>query len=270
MASETVKVPLSQGGQPQGNAEGEGKGKAGEEVVTQDQGKPEGVVEGKPEGEENKEAVNAAAELSKKPEEAPKTDAQLQAEQATGFDLTPFSDEFTTTGKLSDESYKKLEEKGFTRGTVDTYIAGVQAQVERRNNALASTVGGVDNYNAIIKWGAGVLTEAEKVQAVKLLSGSDEAAATTYLAGLNARFVKEVGKDPSKRSGGGGSSASDVFASRAEQMKAMRDPRYHTDPKYRAEVTEKSIRSFSSKKAKKRSKTVARNSTRRARAKGKR
>ena len=271
MAIETVKVAI-----------GSATAKAGEgeeaEVVKKEgvAGESEAEVEGG-KAKEGEAALDPKA-LTEKPKEgeagAVKTEEQLEVEKAVGFDLTPFSEEYATNGKLSDESYAAIEAKGFTRATVDTYIAGLQAQVDARNTALASVVGGPENYNAVIKWGVGALTEAEKQEAVKVLSGKDQSAAQTFLMGLNARFEKENGRAAKKTSGGGEPAGEALFKSRAEQAAAMRDPRYTNDRKYRDEVMKKSIRSFGAKTAKKRTKRTAqkaaRKTTHRARAKGKR
>jgi hypothetical protein len=220
-------------------------------------------------------------ELTKPPEPAlgtTKTEEQTNAEAATGLDLTPFAQEFNANGKLSDESYKALEAKGFSRHVADTYIAGVQAQVTARLTTLSEAVGGVDNYNAILNWGKTGLSEGEKAEAVKMLSGGSPDAAKTYLAGLNARFVAANGKVPGKMAGGGAAPSEDVFNSRAEQAKAMKDPRYKTDAAFRQTVIEKSVRSFS-KGSRARVKAPAKSAasrrrtstnTRRAHAKGKR
>ncbi|SKA17703.1 Phage T7 capsid assembly protein [Enhydrobacter aerosaccus] len=233
-----------------------------------------GAAPGAPsDGDKGQAAPANPSELTK-PEEKPlgntKTEEQLRAEKVTGRDLTKFAEEFQANGKLSDESYKALEEGGFNREVVDTYIRGVQADVTTRLTNLAETVGGVENYNAILNWGKTALTDTEKAEAVKMLSGSSPETAKTYLIGLQARFTKENGAAPTRTAGGGGAPAADVFTSRAEQAKAMRDPRYKTDAKYREEVTQKSIRSFSVKGSQRRTKKAAPQSSRRARSKGKR
>ena len=43
------------------------------------------------------------------------------------FDMTALAEEFQKDGKLSEESYKELEESGFSRELVDTYIRGIQS-----------------------------------------------------------------------------------------------------------------------------------------------
>ncbi|HEY0883549.1 MAG TPA: hypothetical protein VGD87_18580 [Archangium sp.] len=215
--------------------------------------------EGEAEGAEGTEGFKPTGEKSAE---------QVQAEKAVGFDLTKYSNEFAETGKLSEESYVELEQRGITRETVDTYKAGMEAKAHLRHVSLAEHVGGVDSYNAIIAWGAKNLSEDEKTAAVKALAYGSIESGGTYLQGLKARMEKAVGRVPGKRSEGGGSPAPDVFASRADQAKAMRDPRYRTDAKYRDEITRKSIRSFGTP-TKKRTKTVAKAPSRRA-PKGKR
>lgn len=274
MESETVTVTT---GGPQEGAKEAPKAApdAAKEVTQGQQPAGEGNPTKAPEGaqEATGEAVAAPlSDLTAKPAEAApgepaKGEDQIAAEKSVGFDLTKYSDEYASGGALSDESYKELEAKGFSRDTVDTFVEGVKAKAQVRADTLASAVGGVDNYNAIITWGKSALTDAEKAQAVKALSNPDAEFAKTYLTGLNARFVKEHGKAPGKMSGGGGPSPEEVFKDRSEQAKAMADPRYSKDPKYRNEVIQKSMRSFRASGAKKRTKAAvkktARSSTRR-------
>lgn len=228
-------------------------------------GNPSGDLGTKPAAGEGSAAPVNPADLTKKPDAPAKTDEQARAEAATGLDLTPFSQEFNANGKLSDESYAKLAEKGFTKEITDTYIRGVQAQVTERLTTLAQSVGGVDTYNAILEWGKTGLSEGERAEAVKMLGYGSADAARTYLAGLNARFVAANGKAPGKIAGGGAAPAGDVFASRADQAKAMKDPRYKTDPAYRDSIVQKSVRSFSKGSSKARSKVKP--TARRARSK---
>ena len=197
-----------------------------------------------------------------------KTEDQVQAEKAVGFDLSKYSDEFAETGKLSEESYAELEQRGITRETVETFKAGMEAKAHQRHLSLAEHVGGVDNYNAIIAWGAKNLSEEEKSAAVKAMAYGSIDSGGTYLQGLKVRMEKAVGRVPGKRSEGGSTPKSDLFESRQAQAAAMRDPRYRTDAKYRDEVTRKSIRSFGTP-SKKRVKAATKSTTRRA-PKGKR
>lgn len=279
---ESVKIALSEGQSQAATKPGEGEVAKSEDTTAQkqtpaaasqedDQGKAKNPAEALSETAEGGDAEKAGEGVAEGTPEGAKSAEQQEAEKATGLDLTKFSDEFATNGKLSDESYKELEAKGFPRDVVDTYAEGVVARRDARLATLAESVGGVDNYNAVMKWGSGKLTEAEKVKAVELLSGKDAEAAKTYLAGLHARFVKENGKAPGKVSGGGSPSGAKVFASRSEQAAAMRDPRYGKDRAYTREVEAMSIRSFSTKNAKKRTKKAAsKNTHRRARAEGRR
>jgi hypothetical protein len=259
----TASVPLDGSGKEvpaggSGDAGGNGAPAAGA---------PSQPAAGVPAGDGNSEAGKPAAgteapvnpeTLNQKPAEGEKPAEQVRAEAATGLDLTPFAREFNTSGKLSDESYAKLAEKGFTREIADTYIAGVQARAAAHHTALSQAVGGVDSWNAIMTWGKDNLSDAEKAETVRALSNTNNVdAAKTYLLGLQARFVAANGKVPGKIAGGGAAPQGDVFTSRQEQAKAMKDPRYKTDAAYRNEVAQKSIRSFG-KGTKARAKTTTR------------
>lgn len=285
MSSTTVSIPID----GSGKAEASEQGKSGEQAQQQqDQGQSK-EASGEAQGEGDKGKGNEApldpnAALKKDGEGEPaekkdgegeaapaKTEAQIRAEVIAGIDLSSMSSEWVANGgKLSDASYKSLEEKGIPRAMADTFARGVQAQVTERLTDLASTVGGVERYNEILTWGKANLSDTEKVEAVKVLSEGTPDAAKTYLKGLQARFVEQHGKPPSKTSGSGGGGASEnLFKSRSEQAAAMRDPRYRTDPKYRREVERKSIASFG-KRTRSRTKMNAKTNSRRARSKGSR
>lgn len=217
----------------------------------------EEVVENKKEGEAGEGADPAHPADALKDKELPKpdkTEQQQDLEKATGLDLDPYSEEFQREGKLSEKSYKELEERGLKPATVNTIIKGLQAAAHEHLRDLAETVGGTDNYNAIMAWGKGALTDDEKFAAVKVLTAGG-AEGKVFLQGLQARFKEANGSPPKKRSGGGGGPQADVFESRGEQAAAMRDPRYKSNAKYRDSVIAKSLRSFGAAGSKKRTKS---------------
>src|SRR5688572_25367502 len=90
-----------------------------------------------------KAMAEAYAELEKKQSAPVKTDAEKAAEEAAAKAATekaktdgtkddpakqaafdPFFSEFEKDGKLSDDSYAKLEGMGLSRDVVDAYVAG--------------------------------------------------------------------------------------------------------------------------------------------------
>lgn len=260
---EVVKASVAIDGSSKASPAPEAEVKTAEVVVAKEAVKVDGeqaVVE----ADENEEPKHPAEALKDaevaKPE---KGEVQQDLETRTGLDLDPYSEEFQANGKLSEKSYKELEAAGLKPKTVDTIIRGLQADATNQLREVAQSVGGEVQYNAIMTWAKGALTDSEKHAAVAAISGGGDGA-KVFLQGLQAKFTEANGSPPQKRSGGGGGPKADVFESRAEQSKAMSDPRYRRDAKYRDEVVSKSLRSFSSASTKKRAKPAAKSTPRRA------
>jgi hypothetical protein len=69
------------------------------------------------------------------------------------------------------------------------------------------------------------------------------AVAKLAVEGLKAKYEAANGVRPALVKGGGNSVGGDAFRSAAEQVAAMRDPRYGKDPAYTRDVEAKSMRS---------------------------
>lgn len=158
-----------------------------------------------------------------------------------GLNLEDFNREFITTGRLSEESYKKLMDAGFPRQMVDAYIAGLQALAEKKAQQLYTITGGQDNYQRMIEWAAVNLSEEERNWFNSMVA-TDQA--TFAVEALWARYVRENGNPPtSLLHGSRSNTASDVYESVAQVVQDINDPRYKTDPAFRRRVEEKLMRS---------------------------
>lgn len=171
------------------------------------------------------------------------TDEAAKALEVAGLDMADFSTEYEKDGKLSEESFKKLADAGFNRDIVNTFLAGrvaqateefqyAQTQIDEMHNAL----GGKDDYGKVIEWAN---TNLEPTEIDAFNKAIDEGRMDDVLVaakGLRARYVVEFGTEPKLLGGQGTGSADDTFASSAQVTAAMKDPRYNTDPAYRAEV----------------------------------
>lgn len=147
--------------------------------------------------------------------------------------------EFEKNGELSDDTYKALEKRGFSREMVDQYIAGagaVTSQAEDRVFTEADTDRAT--YEAATAWAADNLDEGEKEKFNAALSTHE--GAVLAVKDLIARYQREADIEPSNTiHGGSGNSGSGFFKSRGEMVAAMSDPRYKTDAAFRAEVAGK-------------------------------
>ena len=172
------------------------------------------------------------------------------------FDMTALAEEFQKDGKLSEESYKELEENGFSRELVDAYIRGVQSAAAEAGelakehvDAIIAEVGGLEKFEAVMKWADGKLSQEEKDAYNKAATGSDPVVARLVVQGLVSRYEREYGHTPTLMKGGktsvvdGAAPSSEGFLDRSSMIQAMRDPRYGNDPEYTRSVESRVLRS---------------------------
>jgi len=163
----------------------------------------------------------------------------MQQLQSQGLDLNSFQQEYAANGgKLSESSYAKLEQAGFSRQFVDDYIRGQEAIAQQEINAVYAEVGGEDEFQKVAAWARANLP-ANEVQAFNAIVDSAPVEAIRLaVAGLHAKYVAANGQEPRLVSGQAASSVQG-FASKYEMIEAMRDPRYRKDEAYREMVTQK-------------------------------
>jgi uncharacterized membrane protein len=178
----------------------------------------------------------AEPQVEETPQDKPEVDAETQVNEIEQK-LGTYSQEFFTNGKLSDESYQDLNKLGFSKAIVDQFIAGQQAVMAREEQAVYDSVGGKDTYAAMVQWAGQNLSKDEIDAYNSALSSGNQAQMQFAVKGLQARFAANTREPSLKTAGGKAPPAS--FRSVAEVVAAMSDPKYKTDPAYRAEVERK-------------------------------
>lgn len=161
----------------------------------------------------------------------------------SGVDFDTLQNEFNENGGLNEDSYKKLEEAGFSKTLVDSWIAGQQALATDIHEQIFGTVGGEENYNQMIEWAGDNLPPSEIDAFNKAVDSGDINMINFAVNGLTARYRSEVGTEPRLLQGETNGTSGGSFQSAAELTAAMRDPRYQSDPAYRRAVSDKLSRS---------------------------
>jgi hypothetical protein len=175
--------------------------------------------------------------------EASETQSQVeQVVENAGLNLTDLTAEFEQTGQLSEDSYEKLAKIGVNRDYVDAYIRGQEALITQYQGEVFNVVGGKEGYTSMIQWASQNLS-AEEIEAFNATvnSGNVEQAKMA-VKGLHARFSTSEGNEPSLLTGSAGDSGG-VFRSTSELVEAMSNPKYKSDPAYRADIEKKLARS---------------------------
>ncbi|MER9596127.1 hypothetical protein [Mesorhizobium sp. M0244] len=221
--------------------------------------RPEGVPEkfwDAAKGVVNHEALLASyAELEKKVG-APKVDddADLddldpalqeteEAEDAEPFSLATFDAEYAEAGALSEASYETLAAKGFDKATVDGYIAGQEALGQIATQRITEAAGGKDGMDRIFAWATTGVSPAEIDAFNEKFQHADVNAGVIAMEQLKAKYEAANGKDPVLLGGKPAGNPVDTFDSWAQVTAAMADPKYKSDPAYRAAISAKLGRS---------------------------
>jgi len=143
---------------------------------------------------------------------------------------------FANDGKLSEDTYKKLEEVGLPRDLVDSYAAGQQALLQSEEAQIKGVAG--DSYDAMAEWANEHLPQEEIDAFDEAVTGGTVNQAKLAVQGLYARYQNATGATQPKLVQGAVSGTSTMpFKSMQELARAQSDPRYRSgDKAYHQEI----------------------------------
>lgn len=211
------------------------------EKVKEDEGK----VEDKPEEDkpqENKQEQTQTKEVKKlnmTPEQIAAVDSPEKAAAVIkefNFDYNELQAEFNTNGDITKETRAKLAEAGISGEMVDNFIAGQKARVERDLNYLANEFGGMENFQQLCVWATKNLSEEE---VASINSIRDVNVIKMVMGDVKRRMEEKEGVLPQFTRGGGASTSSDLYESKAQVIADMQSKEYKTDEVFRAKVAKK-------------------------------
>ena len=143
---------------------------------------------------------------------------------------------FANDGKLSEDTYKKLEGIGLPRDLVDSYAAGQQALLQSEEAQIKGVAG--DNYDAMAEWANEHLPQEEIDAFDEAVTSGTVSQAKLAVQGLYARYQNATGATQPKLVQGAVSGSSTMpFKSMQELARAQSDPRYRSgDKAYHQEI----------------------------------
>ena len=160
------------------------------------------------------------------------------------------SDEYyANDGTLSEETISKFSEMSsqdlveaymemYENGQVGQASQGVEMS-EAQVNSVMNAAGGEANYNEVVEWAAGNLPDRQIDAFDSVVDSGNPAAIGIAFQGLQSAYQEANGYEGRMLQGRAPSSSCEVYRSQAELVAAMGDPRYDTDPAYRADVIQK-------------------------------
>ena len=154
---------------------------------------------------------------------------------------------YANNGKLSEETIEKFSTMS-SQDLVNAYIE-IQANnpqpqqsvemSEAQVNTVMNAAGGESNYDTVIEWAASNLPEKQIDAFDSVVDSGNPAAIGIAFQGLQSAYNEANGYEGRMLQGKAPSSAGETFRSQAELVAAMGDPRYETDPAYRADIIAK-------------------------------
>ena len=159
-----------------------------------------------------------------------------------GIDVNAIASEYAANGgKLTDATQKSLADKGVTKATLDTFIAGQQAIHREQTATLAEVVGGPDKLTNVLSWAKTGLSAAEIKAYDSMIDSNNIEGAKLLLGSIAQKYVAANGNDPKLITGVTVPSQSGAkpFESSAQVVAAMKDKRYETDSAYRKSVSDR-------------------------------
>lgn len=194
-----------------------------------------------------------ATESEKETEEAPEKESEKESEdksedgsedkpekEQSTEDFDKYSQEYAEKGELSEETYQELQEKyNISKEVVDRYIQNQHAAVQAVEQAGYAAAGGQEQFQQMAQWARQNLSESEIQEFNKQVNSQDPNKAVEAVNNLKSKYTDAVGQEPALVEGEGNTNTAPGYQSRAEMTRDMRDPRYHSDPAFRAEVERK-------------------------------
>lgn len=125
------------------------------------------------------------------------------------------------------------------RQQVETQNAPVAELTDEDIDGLQSIVGGEEQYGAMVQWASQALSPQEVEMFDTVIQRGDPLACFFAVQALASRYQDAQGYDGQMLTGRAPTSSREVFRSQAELVRAISDPRYDSDPAYRADVAAK-------------------------------
>ena len=158
-------------------------------------------------------------------------------------DYTSYSNEWAESGELSEESYTKLQEAGFSKDIVDAHIQGNVASSVLQETELLKAVGGKEEFNKMAEWARGSLPQEDINAFNNINENGTTQEVQLALLGLKSNYEEANGRTPNLTAGVQSGLPTDVFESSAQVSTAINNPLYQSDPAYRKNVIDKLNRS---------------------------
>ena len=167
------------------------------------------------------------------------TSKAIESGKVTQEDIDNMMIEYEESGKLSDATLSKLEEAGYPRKFIQSYIEAQEAVATRYANEIYNYAGGKESFDKYVEYLGNtspetldVLQEAVESGNLKSIKGILSLARSSMVS----KFGKPQQRTVTQQARQVAAPRVEAFSSQADMITAMSDPRYGVDKAYTESV----------------------------------
>lgn len=191
------------------------------------------------------EIAKAYVELEKmkqaKQEEPLVDSPKAEQTKVTEEEFQSYFNEYVQNQGLSEESYNKLQEKGFTKEQVNEQIEFIQYKQEKIVTDILKPYGGIDNFKEASDWARENWTQEQVDNTNKQLASGNKEVIDAVLTGLFSAYntSKRAVPDITLHTNQKPVQEAKRYETKSDYLKDANDPRYDKDAAFRRKVEEK-------------------------------
>ena len=203
----------------------------------------------KQEAAPTKEEIPVVPEVLKIPEKKVEETPKVEPQVATEDDWKQWTVEFATNNDLSPETLDTIKKKtNLPESIINEYMIGQKAKLEIAYSKAADLIGGKDQLAKMFDWASKNLSQAEQNSINQNLASP---AWDIALYGLQAKYAKATGTskaaEPKQTAKGQIPIASTqqgivAYQTKREFMAERNNPKFNNDPKFRAYVEQRMMK----------------------------
>jgi hypothetical protein len=201
-------------------------------------------------GKSAEEIAKAYVELEKKlgggqNEQATPNETPPEPNEEVAEEQPNYLKEYIENGDLSEESYKLLEEKGYSREEVIDRLEFEKFRQEKQISELVEPIGGIEEYTKLNEWASENIPQEQIAAFYEEFKAAGPLAKKALIKDAYMYYKQSIGEDVGTYLHTNEPQTKQVkgYTSQHELQKDMSDPRYGVDRSYTLAVEEKVARS---------------------------
>lgn len=177
-------------------------------------------------------------------EEVVEKDGIEKTEEKSEMTLESVAQDWLSTGEISEEADKFLEEKGFTKDQVEIYKEGLKSKADTEANTLLESIGtNMSEYQIVNEWMLENKSENEIIDYNKAISNADNNTLKFILKGVYNEYNQSTSNVKTEKvqvhAQSNQRETIKGYPTKSDYYKDMRDPRFGKDMVYTNAVEEK-------------------------------